>query len=92
LGRVVTASRVKRMVLGLSLASGIFAFSAAVFWFISAANQPPPMVTYWDGAPPTDTFYASLAFGARMNRWAAFFSGLSAVCASAGVFLTTRIG
>jgi hypothetical protein len=64
----------------MALASGIFALIAAVFWFISAATPPPPMVTYWGSAPPSDPFFASIVFGGNMNRWAAFFSGLSALC------------
>jgi hypothetical protein len=50
-----------------------------------AAARSSSEVTYWGSAPPTDPFYASLVFGGNMNRWAALFSGLSALCASLSV-------
>lgn len=70
----------------MALASGIFALIAAVFWFISAATPPPAPIAYYDSAPPNDPFFASLVFGGNMNRWAAFFSGLSALCAFGSAF------
>jgi hypothetical protein len=66
----------------MAFASGIFALIAAVFWFLSAATPPPAPVTYYGGPPPSDPFFASLVFGGNMNRWAAAFSGLSALCAA----------
>jgi hypothetical protein len=56
-----------------------FAFIAAVFWFLSAYGNVPPLIAYWDYTPATDAFYRAVKFSARMNRDAAFFSGLSAL-------------
>ena len=62
---------------------GVAAFSliAAVMWFLSAAKPLPEMVTYWDSTPADDAFYVALKASAKLNRWAALFSGLAAVCA-----------
>ena len=62
----------------LDVATAIFAFIAAVFWFLSAAGRLPPMVMYWDQAPDTDTFYQAMKFSSFMNMIASVFSGLSA--------------
>jgi hypothetical protein len=35
----------------LDFAAAIFAFIAAVFWFLSAAGQLPPIGMYWLHAP-----------------------------------------
>ena len=56
----------------------IFAFIAAVLWFLSAYGKTPPMISYWDSVPETDPFYKSLKFSVQMNKWAPLFSGLSA--------------
>lgn len=61
------------------IASAVFAFTAAIFWFISAYGKLPPMVTYWDATPDHDPFYKAVKFSAQMNRLAAAFSGLSAL-------------
>ena len=63
--------------------AALFALMAAGFWFASSAKSIPDMVTYWDKAPRNDPFFASIRFATAMNRWAAFFSFLSALCASA---------
>jgi len=65
-------------------ACALFAGVAAVFWFLSAVGDLPPMVTYWDRAPTTDPFIQALMFSARMNKWAAGFSCLSALCVVGG--------
>jgi hypothetical protein len=64
----------------LDIGAAIFAFVAAVFWFLSAYGKLPPMVAYWDQAPANDPFYIAVKFSAQMNRWAAGFSCLSALC------------
>lgn len=57
------------------------AFVAAVLWFVSAHGKPPRMKFWWDGGvPDDDPFYMAIRFSAQMNRWAAVFSGLSALC------------
>lgn len=65
-------------------AGALSAFIAAVFWFLSAAKDIPPMVAYWSGAPPDDPFFATLVGAAQLNRWAALFSGISAALLGAG--------
>jgi hypothetical protein len=64
----------------LNIAAAIFAFGSAVFWFLSSWGRLPPMVPYWDQAPPDDPLYMALKFSTRMNAIAAVLSGLSAVC------------
>lgn len=63
-----------------------FAFLAAIFWFCSALGKLPPIVSYWDYAPNDDPFYAAMIYSARMNKYAAIFSGLSAMCMAAQTF------
>jgi hypothetical protein len=41
------------------------------------------MLTYFDGAPPSDPFYEAFVKSVQMNRWAAGFTSLS-VLALAG--------
>jgi hypothetical protein len=64
----------------LDIAAALFAFIAAVFWFLSAYGKLPPMVAYWDAAPENDPLYMAIKFSARMNRWAAGFSCALALC------------
>ena len=64
----------------LDIGAAVSAFVAAVFWFLSAYGSLPPMITYWDAVPESDPFYRAVKFSALMNRWAAGFSGLSALC------------
>lgn len=64
----------------LDLGAALFALAAAAFWFVSAYGKLPPMVAYYDQAPPDDPFYVAVKLSAKMNRWAAFLSGLSALC------------
>lgn len=63
----------------LDIATAVFAFIAAVFWFLSASGKLPPMVAYWNTTPNTDPFYQAVKFSAYMNMIAAIASGLSAV-------------
>jgi hypothetical protein len=63
----------------LDAGTAFFAFVAAVFWFLSAYGKLPPMVAYWDSTPDSDPFYQAVRFSARMNKWAAIASGVSAV-------------
>lgn len=71
----------------LDALTAVFALVAAIFWFRSAANALPRHVTYWNAAPPDDPFVMALQFATRMNRIAALFSGLSALCAACSVML-----
>jgi hypothetical protein len=63
----------------LDLGAAVFAFVAAVFWFLSAARPVPPMVKNWDSTPESDPLYLAVKFSARMNAIAATFAGLSAI-------------
>ena len=67
----------------IEITAAIFAFIAAVFWFLSAAGKLPPMVTYWGGTPDSDPFYQAVKFSAYMNMIAATASGISAALISA---------
>jgi hypothetical protein len=71
----------------LDIGVAIFAFVAAIFWFLSAYGKLPPMIAYWDAAPDSDPFYSAVKFAANMNRWAAGFSGMSALCVGIRVFV-----
>ncbi len=64
----------------LNIGAAVFALTAAIFWFLSAYGDVPPMLTYWGGAPVDDPFYQSVRFSAAMNKWAAIFSCASAAC------------
>lgn len=70
------------MLIILDVSAALFAFSAAVFWFISAYGELPPIVPYWDETPKDDPYYKAIKFSAKMNQWAAGFSGLSVLCMS----------
>jgi hypothetical protein len=61
----------------LDALTALFAFGAAVFWFLSAYGKLPPMVTYFDFTPESDPFLRQLEFSARMNSIAAAYSGVS---------------
>jgi len=71
----------------LNIVAAMFALTAAIFWFLSAYGELPPMLTYFDGAPANDPFYQAIRFSAVMNKWAAFFSfGSAASMGMAGLF------
>jgi hypothetical protein len=71
----------------LDVAAALLAITAAVFWFLSAYGKLPPMVSYWDKAPESDPFYGAVKFSAVTNRWAAGFSGASALSMAARLFI-----
>ena len=66
----------------VDVGAAAFAFAAAVFWFLSARGKLPQMGQYFDDVPADDPFYVAIKFSAQMNRLAALFSGLSALCMS----------
>jgi hypothetical protein len=70
----------------LDIGAAIFAFIAAVFWFLSAARKLPPMLAYWDKTPDSDPFYQAVKFSARMNVFAAAASGVSAALIAIRLF------
>jgi hypothetical protein len=57
--------------------TALFAFIAAIFWFLSASGELPPIVTYFDSTPATDPYRQAVEFSARMNAIAAACSGVS---------------
>jgi hypothetical protein len=69
----------------LEYAAAFFALSAAVFWFLSASKDVPTLETYWDAVPTNHPFITAMRFTAKMNRWAAILSGLSALCVAASI-------
>jgi hypothetical protein len=71
----------------LDIGAAVFAFVAAVFWFLSAYGKLPPMVTYWDSTPQNDPYYQAVKFSAEMNRWASGFSCISALCMGWKLFI-----
>jgi hypothetical protein len=46
----------------LDIGEALFAFVAAVFWFLSAYGSLPPMVMYWHHAPESDPLYVTSSF------------------------------
>jgi hypothetical protein len=72
--------------------AALFAFFAAIFWFLSATGDMPKMLTYWDATPENDPFRVALQFTARMNWWASIFSGFSAGCMGVRFFRAWRTG
>ena len=64
----------------LDMGAALLALVAAYFWFRSASGELPPIVTYWRSAPSDDPFYQAVIHSAEMNRWAAGFSSVSALC------------
>lgn len=70
----------KAMRMLLEICAMVFAFIAAVLWFMSAAGDLPQSITYWDATPPNDPFYAALQASVRWSRWAAVAAGISALC------------
>jgi len=71
----------------LELGAGLTALIAAVFWFLSAYGEVPPVVSYFDRAPDSDPLMVAMRSSANMNRWAAAFSGVSAMLVSVSLFL-----
>jgi hypothetical protein len=68
------------------IGSALLALVAAVFWFLSAYGKLPPMIAYWNQTPENDPFYEAVRFSAVMNKWAAGFSGASALCMGLRLF------
>jgi hypothetical protein len=71
----------------LEIGVAVCAFIAATFWFAPAAGELPRISSYWDSVPPNDPYYVAVKFAAVMNRWAALFSGLSALCGGATIWV-----
>jgi hypothetical protein len=72
------------------IAAALLALVAAVFWFLSAYGELPAMAMYWGHAPKSDPFYQAVKFSATMNRYAAGFSGASALCMGVGLIIRQR--
>ncbi len=74
------------MVRSFELLSAIAAIVAAAFWFLSATRKLPTILPYWDKTPENDPFFMAIKHSATMNRWAAGFSGVSALCMAVSLF------
>jgi hypothetical protein len=79
-----------KIAFALNAGSAVAAFVAAIFWFLSALGPLPTMQTYWGSAPSTDPLVHALNVSALMNRYAAGFSGLSALLFTAGILVGRR--
>jgi len=73
-----------------SIVSGVAALAAAAFWFLSAAGEVPPMLQYWDKAPPEDPFYRAFVASVRMNRIAALLTGASVLSGALAMWIEKR--
>jgi hypothetical protein len=60
---------------------------ASAFWFLSAAGRIPHVITLPKSDEKNEPFYAALQISSQMNRWAALFSGLSALSASLKILI-----
>jgi hypothetical protein len=69
------------------IAAALLALVAAVFWFLSAYGKLPPMITYLGWTPDDDPFYQAVKFSAKMNKYAAGFSGASALFMGVSLFI-----
>jgi hypothetical protein len=58
----------------LETAAAAAAMIAACLWWLSAAKKAPARL--YDGGRSTQTFVATVG---SLNKWAAFFTGLSAI-------------
>jgi hypothetical protein len=81
---------VARIVWWLNVLAALTAFAAALFWFMSAAEAPPPLRSYFDGAPPSDPFVQWAVAGIKWNRLAALSAGTSAASTGVATVLQSR--
>jgi len=72
----------------IDIAAAVCAFIAASFWFLSAYGKLPPLLSYYGSVPDNDPFYLAVKFSAIMNKYAAGFSGMSALCMGLKLFLS----
>lgn len=52
----------------MNVLSAVSAFAAAVFWYLSARNKLPEMVSYWDGTPSDDPFFVAMQKGVTTKQ------------------------
>jgi hypothetical protein len=76
----------------LDLGTAIFALLASFFWFASASGSMPLIITNWGSTPEADPYRLALITAPKWNSIAAFFSGLSALCASASWAASRTLG
>ena len=69
----------KLLVFILNIVAALAALAAAFFWFQSAAVRLPPTPIAFDVTAKNDKLHEALQSAARLNRWAAAFSGISAL-------------
>jgi hypothetical protein len=70
------------MAFAFDVATAAFAMVASVFWFFSAARSVPNVAALSDQPLLSYEFCDAVQFSSKMNRWAAGFSGLSALVAA----------
>ena len=70
------------MKIALEISSAITAFLAAIFWFKSALGKVSPPEVLASGIPQNDPFIVAFREAMKLNRWAAGFAGVSALCAA----------
>jgi hypothetical protein len=58
--------------------SALFAFGAAIFWFLSARVDMPVIVLTWGEIKKLEQFYEAIKRAATLNRQAATCAGISA--------------
>ena len=75
--------------LALNIISAVAAFAAAVFWFMSAAKNSPPILNYWDSTPTNDPFRMAFERAVRFNRYAAILAGVSATALALSLLLAS---
>jgi Na+/proline symporter len=71
----------------LDIGAALFVFLAAVFWFSSVYGKLPPMGQYFDRDSENDPFLRAVRFSAKMNKWVAGLSSLSALCVGMKPFI-----
>lgn len=75
---------------GADMTTAAFALLAAFYWYRSASNRLPAMVSYWDGAPETDPFFVALQKGIVLNRLAAISASISAIAAATSALMSIK--
>jgi hypothetical protein len=66
------------MTTAVKILSGLIGLVAALFWFLSAAVDPPTAPgAAFGGTSPIDPFNVALRDAAHWNRWAAAATGVS---------------
>ena len=68
----------------LQIMAAFTALIAAFFWFRSASAKAPPITESWQGIIDLENWLNRVG---KRNRWAAGFTGVSALLAAASAFV-----